>query len=331
MPGPRVADVATIGEADGEEALGLVRLSPDGTRLLRMDGQVCVSGLDGSGERCVDGQRVLTDGRFASWSPDGTRLAFTDNVWGYHEADVWVFDVRTGALTNLTDDGVDRIDPENPPQGLSYDAFASWSPDGESIRFARAGDGSAFMALLSIPADGGQPQMLRAIPCRFTALRALVWSADRVAWNCADDAMVWLGEHADTTRDRPVLAIGSTEDRRMLSFSPDGRWLLADSMYATTFALWNGTPQVIPVDGGRARPAADGRIGFPTWVPGADHTLAYVQHPGTLRIVDGPRGEPRTLYTADEAEGPDGVRLSWGTGKLLVHAGKKRILLTIED
>lgn len=321
----------TIAEVDAGSALELAGLSPDGTRLLRMDGRVCVSDLDGAGERCVDRDQVFTDGRFVSWSPDGTKLAFTDNVFGYHEADLWVFDVETGELRDLTDDGVDRIDPANPPAGLRYDAFASWSPDGESIRFARAHDGAPFMALLSIPAGGGEPTVLRGIPCAFTELRALVWSADHVAWNCAGDGMVWLGDHSGPDTDTPVLATDYEQDRRMLSFSPDGTWLLADSMYATSFDLWNGSPQLVPVDGGRPRSVVSGSVGFPTWAPAGDHALAYVEHPGTLRVVDEPGGEPRTLYTAESAEGPDGVRLNWATGKLLMHAGEKRMLLTIED
>lgn len=310
----------------------LARLSPSGDRIVRPGAQPCVSALDGSEEQCVDAATARTDWRFVSWSPDGEKLAFTNNLWGYEEPDLWVFDTTSGELRNLTDDGVRRIDLERPPPALRYDAFPSWTPDGEEILFARALGPDQPMSLLSIPARGGETTTLREIPCGFDELRALVWSADLVAWNCDTRAkVVMLGER--TGDGAEVVTVGDhDQDRSVLSFSPDGKWLLVDSLYATYFDLWAGNPLVFPVDNnGSSRPVGPGEVGYPTWSPTEDHTLAYVANPGAVWVVDEPGDRPRELYTADKVEGPDGLRLNWVQDAMLVIADDQPVLLTLAD
>ncbi len=55
------------------------------------------------------------------WSPDGAQLAFTGNT--ARQSDIYLYDLKTAKLTNLTDD-------------LFSDALPSWSPDGSRVYFS---------------------------------------------------------------------------------------------------------------------------------------------------------------------------------------------------
>jgi Tol biopolymer transport system component len=56
-----------------------------------------------------------------SWSPDGRTIAFSGVKDGL--TDLYVYDLQTDRLTQLTDDRYAQLQP-------------AWSPDGRSIAFA---------------------------------------------------------------------------------------------------------------------------------------------------------------------------------------------------
>ncbi|MFC5827841.1 hypothetical protein [Nonomuraea insulae] len=64
-------------------------------------------------------------------SPDGTKLAFV-STRGDHKAHIWVLDLRTGRLKNLTDSPAVAGDPNGPDGHFR----PSWSPDGQWIAFS---------------------------------------------------------------------------------------------------------------------------------------------------------------------------------------------------
>jgi Tol biopolymer transport system component len=77
------------------------RLSPDGSLLSYLCGSspdvwdLCVANADGSGARVLASGEIMS----ASWSPDGTRIAY----WVFHAVDVRVVDVATGVATYVTE------------------------------------------------------------------------------------------------------------------------------------------------------------------------------------------------------------------------------------
>lgn len=116
--------------------------SPDGTRLAYAHASIGAIGSDGfpmrtsdtdiwianaDGTGAVDMTNTPGVDEFApSWSPDGTRIAYTgtDSVTG--EVDVFVLDVATGAVAPLT-----------ATPGGTYEFEPRWSPDGTKLAFGR--------------------------------------------------------------------------------------------------------------------------------------------------------------------------------------------------
>ncbi len=111
------------------------------------------------------GLRQVTDGpwddRGPAWSPDGTRIAFASERGGDPVAGspyrVWVVDVRTGGLTQVT--GV--AGQEGPGQDGAWEDFDPvWSPDGSRLWFVRGrvvGTSLEARTVASVPADGRGP------------------------------------------------------------------------------------------------------------------------------------------------------------------------------
>ena len=308
---------------------GPVRISPDGTRLLRLGSQLCVSALDGSDEKCASGA-VRPDTLRAQWSPDSTKVAFTDDFWvRLLEPDIWVFDVRTGETRDLTEDGVDKIDLAGADPDTTIDLLPSWSPDGRFVRFARGAAGSPTAALMSIDVAYGELAGVRKVRCGITQLTAVTWSAKRVAWTCGiTNAEVHAAE-VSRNREWTVLPARPHEDRMLLSLSPDSKSLLVDSVAPySSFDAKGGRASVVPTDGGEARPVADGGVAYPAWVPGSN-ALVYVDPPGTLRLVTEPGATPRELRGAERVAATDGWRLDWGQDTLYATVDGETTLLTV--
>jgi Tol biopolymer transport system component len=85
----------------GEDLPIEARLSPDGSLLSYLCGNspdvwdLCVANADGSGARVLASGEIMN----ASWSPDGTRIAY----WVFHAVDVRVVDVATGVASYVTE------------------------------------------------------------------------------------------------------------------------------------------------------------------------------------------------------------------------------------
>jgi molecular chaperone DnaK len=147
-------------DADGSNARALTReqaafprlpvLSPDRRSVaysMESPGALELRVIDtgGEGDRLVMGG-LVPDAR-ATWSPDGTRMAVAADRDG--PTDIYVIELATGEVTNLTNSPEDEGDP-------------SWSPDGESIAYwSRAGGNQDIYV---IPVGGGEPRRLTSDP-----------------------------------------------------------------------------------------------------------------------------------------------------------------------
>ncbi len=326
-PGPAPVDVAALelGEPEVLDDVNLARLSPDGSRLLRLDHGLCVTAVDGDDGTCVAeaDPDVHPDTRTAQWSPDGTKVVFTDDFFRlFDEPDVWVFDVTSGEVENLTDDGVAdfELSGEADPDAR-FDVRPSWSPDGSEIWFARAETPREPVELMSVGVDGGEATRLRAIDCRLVELYALTFTADRAAWTCGTgDSEVSTGERTGDEETVVVPASGDGEDHSAITFSPDGSRLLVDSIgQYGSLRPRGGLAVVVPADGSAdPRPVADGDVAFPTWAPGGE-AIAYVGLPGTLAVVAAAGESSRTLLEEPPMVATTGQSLDWVDGYLMLR------------
>lgn len=120
--------------------------SPDGRMLLYVSDRGGIRDLYLS----VEGRDMLplTQGMIASdggvWSPEGRRVAFAAGLPGRRE--VYVIDVTTGQLANLSKAPGDDYQPV-------------WSPDGTRVVFVSARSGPGDLYLAEVPADLTRPVM----------------------------------------------------------------------------------------------------------------------------------------------------------------------------
>lgn len=158
-PGPPSASrSATSLSVTGQRGLQGHALSPDGIWMAAtQDGELCVYAIEEPDKpRCFSPRNCRISASSIQWSPDGSRLAFTELHQEYYESDLWVLHAESGELVNLTDDGVDLCTKEGTRGAGPMDILPVWSPDGESIAFYRSDDEG--VSLYRVAADGGTPE-----------------------------------------------------------------------------------------------------------------------------------------------------------------------------
>lgn len=139
----------------------ILAISPNGKSLAAWstERELCIHDAASLARKvCVGTQLNSIDLRSVIWSPDSSRVAFTENLFQYlNESDIHVLDVGSGKLRNLTDDKVagSVLKPKPETGTAQFDAVPAWSQDGETIIFSRSPETRDSTALYAVPADGG--------------------------------------------------------------------------------------------------------------------------------------------------------------------------------
>ncbi len=254
-----------------------VALSPSGTLLYAPGRPVSIENhlawvdADGRSRRLPGPPRRFREPRL---SPDGGRVAV--RIGGADDAQVWTFDLATGALVQASA----GISPHRP----------TWSPDGSHLVVgSRSGDR---WALVAIPASGGERVVLhesanRVYPTSFAPDgRSLVFQEQRPGQGW-DLRLLPLSKGLRPEGEPRDVAAGLANETNGV-VSPDGRFLAFESdeldavvqVYASRFPAGDGKAQLTR-DGGR----------LPRWSSASE--VVYLRTP---------QREPRRLPLR-EAEG----------------------------
>ena len=204
---------------------------------------VFVMNADGSG------QTRLGSGTWPAWSPDGSKIAFTDMREGDDE--IYVMNADGSGVVQLTQNDAEDWDP-------------AWSPDGAHIAFTSMQEGEPEIFVMD--ASGANQTNLTHGPA-FDEMAA--WSPDgtRIAFTRGGDIWVMRSDGSEQTpyTNTPSLADFGPD------WSPDGSAIAFSSQAPDLEVL------AINADGSNLRnlsnsPNTEDR--FPTWGP-KGHALAF--------------------------------------------------------
>ena len=174
------------------------------------------------------------------WSPDSTRLAFSEQTFvTFKDGDLWVMDAQTGALTNLTDDQYDGsvlfLAEGDDDVAFSVQLSPAWTPDGQNLTFSSSqfqGNEMLGNTIAQLPADGsGELETLTQVSATEpgAAYFGTGWSPDGASFYYSvaypdrnnPDNGIWVYDKATgSTRQLAVWTIPSLAPLRSSRFPP---------------------------------------------------------------------------------------------------------------
>ncbi|MBK9125585.1 MAG: PD40 domain-containing protein [Chloroflexi bacterium] len=151
-------------------------LSPSGTLMLHTAGfDFCVYAMPDTRLNCVDirdqwdDDTPRPDHETFRWSPDERYVAFTEPAFVFfRDSDIWVFDVVTRLLLNVTNDGYDGslavTGDDDAPDSAYVDLAPAWHPDGRLtfVRYNIRMEGAPEVMALTMP--DGDPEPIAELP-----------------------------------------------------------------------------------------------------------------------------------------------------------------------
>lgn len=149
------------------------------------------------------------------WAPDSSAFAFTHSTGEGNRGDhdLGVVEIETRSAVNLTDDGVETLDP-SPSQAVPLDGDAVWSPDSDRLLVVRrrwAPDTTPVRwdySLIVVDRDGGKPTTIHT----FDSGNVRGWGS--IFWT-ADDWILY-------SEQRDVQLFDMPSDQSLRQVRPDG-------------------------------------------------------------------------------------------------------------
>jgi len=252
--------------------------------------QIFVIGLNGAGETNIT--RNTSGNDSPSWSPDGTRIAFSSNRDGNWE--IYVMEADGSGITRLT---INRS---------ADDAAPAWSPDGSRIAFHTNRDDNYEIYVMN-PDGSGQTNLTKESGSEDASPS---WAPDssRLVFASEGDLYTMRADGSQQAR----LTSGKVEDQ-FPAWSPDGTKIaLAASVGSKTFievVKADGTGRTRLTHGGlevEPRWSKDGsRIAYADFKTGLGHIVVMnADGTGATRLTGFPK---RADY--DPSWSPDGTKI----------------------
>ncbi len=215
-------------------------------------GELWVAAADGSDPELIsDEMQAATR---VAWSPDGTQIAFTSTRGG--TPDLWILDLSTRVLRQVTDDAVPEGDP-------------AWSPDGRLLVLWRDVDSNVDLWTIDIEGSG-EPVSADA----FTRLTTDPGADTDPSWHRGGGRIAFMSERGGNV-DVFVIDSDGTAETNLTnnpandfdpSWSPDGRSL---AFASERDAPGNRDVYVMDSNGANQRPVTTSPAfdGLPAWGP----------------------------------------------------------------
>lgn len=212
-------------------------LAPDGKRFVHRDGEsLCLYVQDASEPNCAQLPEPLDGSIYPEslvWSPDSRYVTFTENFLVYLvDPDIWLWDTTTDTVTDLTDDGPNRLDFDD-DSWERIDLAPTWLPDGRILflRYSRIDDETPPAEIYAVQPDGSNQEKLGELDTSGTfAAYAMVATEEHLFYNYyvngdAPENGLWMSNR-DGSNPKQIYASEVPDIPWSLSTSADGRYLL---------------------------------------------------------------------------------------------------------
>jgi len=215
------------------------RWSPDGMHIayVRQDG-IYIVNSDGSNRgQVLQYNNAIEEIGKVVWLPQGAQFLFSARLED-SERDVYLLDVNTGALTNLTMDNA------------THDFTPIPILDGTKVIFlASASSWYAPSQLKIVNIDGSDEEVINIQEIYYTSISAS--NSGQIAFSTHDLAQDYLDHLYVMSLDKKMpIDITSVSHRWLLpSWSPDGRFLVYQDRSHKLLELETGQVKELPIDG----------------------------------------------------------------------------------
>lgn len=230
---------------------------------------------DGAQQRKISDQ-VENDG-FFEWSPDGTRIAFSDY------GDIFVTNQDGSEVLNLTETVGDG--------SAGHERQPTWSRDGSTIAFADAGDIWLIQATGTNRRNLTQTSTYESLPRWAPVGTHIAYLSSSDPWGPPTLVV------ADPTEPNQSVVVGSVVGTHPYSWSPDGE--------SVVYATADGSIAIYDLMTRTSTVVVSGDLGSPAWSPDGA-SIAYAA-PDGLYVVSATGGSPRRVSDQIDRWG----RISW--------------------
>jgi Tol biopolymer transport system component len=224
-----------------------------------------------------------------SWSPEGTKIAFTSDRDGNQE--IYVMNADGTEQTNLTNDP-------------GSDNYPDWSPDGSKIAFTSRRDGIEEIYVMNT--DGAGPTRLTDASCCWS--RNPSWSPDstKIAFTAWREGQEQREQIYVMASDGSGQASLSDARGWEADWFPNGDKIAFSSKYVNQPGLNMDEIDVINSDGtNRTRLTNYGHAGGAAWSPNGTKITFHSWRDGTVEIyVMNADGSGQSRLTTDGGENP---------------------------